>query len=219
MQVRLARAVAALALAALVLVPVASARTDAFSVDGKVVASVGLLGEPVTTYAVTGLDVCFTHNMAAPRTAIAVNDTMANLLRVTLTAPSGATFGANHPLKAQSGHAGCITFDEPLMLTEAGQYVVGITMAGSAPFNGTTFALAGVKAGGPVLDRSEITFPATSVPTELELKAQVEALEARLALLEAEQAAQGEGSEFAPGAPAALLLVGLAGLAALRRRA
>jgi hypothetical protein len=48
------------ALAIALVAPAATAHTAVYSADNRVRASIGLLAEPVSTYALTGLDVCFT---------------------------------------------------------------------------------------------------------------------------------------------------------------
>lgn len=206
----------ALAATAILLTPAASAHTAVFSADDQVRASVGLLNEPVSTFAVTGLDVCFSQNTASsPRPAVNVGNAGAFTAR--LTAPDGAVHEAD--LEIPFGRPNCLTFADPLVLTKAGQYT--LDLAGS--INGTTFDAKGVLAGGPVIDRGNITFPDTDVPSEIELAQRIAALDARIAGLEQDLAAaeadKDDASEFAPGAPAALLLVGLAAFAALRRRA
>lgn len=218
-------ALLAVAATALFLVPAASAHTETFSTDHKVRASIGLLNEPVSTYAVTGLDICFTDQNKVPQKNADgkdyVNTTTANLLKATLTAPSGSTHTAD--LKTQFGRAGCVTFTSPLVLTEPGQYTVAVTMSGAALFNGTTFDLSGVKAGGSVTDRADITFPATGVPDDKVLQEKVTALEARIAVLESDAAAaladkDDDSGKFAAGAPGPLIMVGLAALVVVLRR-
>lgn len=206
----------ALAATAILSTPAASAHTAVFSADDQVRASVGLLNEPVSTYTVTGLDVCFSQNTASsPRPAVNVGNAGAFTAR--LMAPDGAVHEAD--LEIPFGRPNCITFTDPLVLTKPGQYT--IDLAGS--INGTTFDAKGVLAGGAVLDRSNITFPHTGVLSDVQLAERIAALESRIAGLEQDLAAaeadKDDASEFAPGAPAALLLVGLAAFAALRRRA
>lgn len=199
-------------LAAALLTPAAMAHTAVSSADGKVRASVGLLDEPVSTYAVTGLDVCFTQETtASPRPA--VNVANAGNFVATLRAPDGSQHTAD--LEVPFGRPNCLTFAEPLVLTQPGQYVVDLT----GSINGTTFTATGVKAGGAVLDRAAITFPDEDVPSDQELAQRIAALQARVEALEANAQAAADEGQFAPGAPAALLLVALAAVAALRRRA
>jgi MYXO-CTERM domain-containing protein len=206
----------ALAATAILLMPAASAHTAIFSADDKVRGSIGLLNEPVSTYTVTGLDVCFTQNTASsPRPAVNVGN--AGAFTAKLTAPDGAVHEAD--LEIPFGRPNCLTFADPLVLTKPGQYTVDLAGA----INGTTFDAKGILAGGAVIDRGNITFPHTGVLSDVQLAERIAALETRIATLEQDLAAaeadRDDASEFAPGAPAALLLVGLAALAALRRRA
>lgn len=197
------------ALAAGLVLPTATAHSPAHSADGRVRASIGLLNEPVSTYMSTGLDICFTQNTTtSPRPAIAISDL--GTLQATLTAPNGETHTA--PLSAQFGRTGCVTFNEPLVLTQPGQYKVAL----SGSINGTTFAATGINAGGAVRDRDDITFPDEGLVSDQELQQRIADLEARLATLEAE--GDGEGSNGVPAPAGALLLVGLVALAAVLRR-
>jgi hypothetical protein len=200
----LALALAALALVALA--PAASAHTSVFSPDGKVRVVVGQLNEPVSTYAVSGLDVCFQENTTARAPIAGIN---AGALQATLRAPNGANL--TQDLKAQFGHAGCFTFSEPYVLTLPGQYVVDL----AATINGSAVDVKGVAAGGAVVDRSDITFPDASVAGNVELQGKVSALEGRLAALEAEH--KDTDGRKAPAPVAAWMMVGLAALAAARR--
>ena len=175
--------------------PAASAHTAVFSADGKVRGSVGLLNEPVSTYAVTGLDLCFSQNTAAPRKPINVTDPEA--FTVTLRSPSGKTHAA--PVEVPFGRPNCLVFETPLVLTESGQYLVDLV----GSINGTTFDVKDIKAGGEVIPREQITFPATVASDE--------ALEARIAALEA------KGEKGIPAPAAALTFALLAVLAAVRR--
>lgn len=175
-------------------VPAASAHTAVFSADGKVRGSVGLLNEPVSTYTVTGLDVCFSQNTAAPRKAVNVTDPAA--FTVTLRSPSGETHAAS--VEVPFGRPNCLVFEAPLVLTEPGQYLVDLV----GGINGTTFDLKDIKAGGEVVAREEITFPARVSSDE--------DLEARIAALEAEE-------KGIPAPAAALTFALLAVLAAVRR--
>ena len=211
-------AVIALAATAILLAPAASAHAAIYSADNKVRGSVGLLNEPASTYTVTGLDLCFSQNTAAPRPAVNVGN--AGALTATLRAPDGSVHEAD--LEIPFGKSNCVTFADPLVLTQPGQYYVDL--AGS--INGTTFDVKDVVAGGAVIDRSNITFPHTGVLSDVQLADRIAALEARLATLEqdlvaaeAERADDDKNDQFAPGAPAAFLMVGLAALVALRRRA
>ena len=209
----------ALVATAFLLVPAASAHTAIYSADDLVRGSVGLLNEPTSTYSVTGLDVCFTQNTtASPRPRVNVGN--AGALTATLTAPDGSVHEAD--LEIPFGKPNCVTFADPLVLTQPGQYYVDLT----GSINGTTFNAQDIKAGGAVLDRANITFPATGVLSDVQLADRIAALEARigsleadLAAAEAEDADEDKDNAFAPGAPAALLIIGLAALVALRRRA
>lgn len=194
------------ALAAALVAPAASAHTAAYSADGKVRASVGLLNEPVVTYKDTGLDLCFTQNQTvSPRTPItSVNP---GALTAILVAPGGERL--QQPLSSQFGRPGCFTFSDPLVLTEAGVYHLDL----SGDVNGTRYDLTGIVVGSSegVGERGEVTWPTPGVATNLELQDQVAALEARIAELESADPKQ------APLPTAALLVVGLAALAAVRR--
>lgn len=213
------RVAAGLVLLAVLVAPAASAHTAVFSADNKVRGSVGLLNEPVSTYAVTGLDVCFSQNTATtPRPAVNVGN--AGALTATLRAPDGTVHEAD--LEVPFGRPNCVTFADPLVLTQPGQY--SVDLAGS--INGTTFDAKDIAAGGAVLDRGNITFPATGVLSDVQLADRIAALEARIATLEQDLAAaeaerqdERRDNQFAPGAPAALLMVGLAAFVALRRHA
>lgn len=202
---------AALALLAVLIIaaPLAVAHTAVYSADGRVRGSVGLLNEPVSTYAVTGLDVCFTQNVTtSPRPAVNVGNPGA--FTATLTAPDGSVHSAD--LEIPFGKPNCLTFADPMVLTQPGQYLAAL----SGSINGTTFTVTGIKAGGEVLDRALLTFPDQGVASNLDLMDQVRALELRLAELEAQQVE--EDGQFAPGAPLAALTILLAALVALRRR-
>lgn len=220
---------AALALAAtlLLLVPAASAHTPVASADGQVTASIGLLNEPVVTYATTGLDVCFRTNagtaLSFGATSTEVTENANANFTVTLTAPDGQPYVDN--LRGQFGKPGCLTFDNPLVLTRPGQYLVELKSKAGAVFNGTTFDVKEVAAGGAVRLQGNVTFPDESTPDVrgLEqriagLQGEVDGLEAQLQQMQQASATADAGDEFAPGAPAALLMLGLAGLAAALRR-
>jgi hypothetical protein len=125
-----------------------------------------------------------------------------------LTAPSGANHTA--ALVVPSGRTNCLTFARQLVLTEPGQYLVAL----SGVLNGTTIDVTGVNAGGVVIDRAELTFPAT-VASDAELQDRIAALESKVATLEA--GGSGDGEKGAPAPAAALTLVLLAVLAAARR--
>jgi uncharacterized small protein (DUF1192 family) len=194
------------ALAVAVAAPAASAHTAVFSADNKVRGSVGLLNEPTSTYAVTGLDVCFTQNTAAsPRPAINVANP--GDFAATLKAPSGATFTA--AVEVPFGKPNCLTFEDPLVLTEPGQYLVDL----SGRINGTTIDVKDIKAGGNVTARDDITFPA-KVASDEELQDRIASLESKVAALQAEKSSDKKG---APAPIGALTFVLLAVLAAGRR--
>ena len=204
-------------LTAALAVPGAAAHTAAYSVDGKVRASVGFLNEPVVTYKDTGLDLCFTQNQtASPRTAL--TDVNPGALTATLHAPGGQTL--HQDLAAQFGKPGCFQFAKPLVLTQAGVYHLDL----SGDINGTRYDRTGIVVGSAngIEDRGEVTWPDEGVPTNLELQDRVADLEDELAGLQNRVAAQEDAAAKDKGAPApaaALLLVGLAALAAVRRRA
>lgn len=201
-----------LATALLVAAPAVTAHTAIYSADDQVRGSVGLLNEPVSTYAVTGLDVCFTENVTtSPRPAVNVGNPGA--FTASLKAPDGSVHRAD--LEVPFGRPNCLTFADPLVLTQPGQYLVDL----SGSINGTSFAVTGIKAGGEVLDRAALTFPDAGVASNLELAGQVAALQARLDAVEAAQASQDDEGKFAPGAPLVALLAVLVGIVALRRRA
>jgi hypothetical protein len=204
---RLALALTLVALVAAVTAPAASAHTAVFSADDRVRGSIGLLNEPVSTYTVTGLDVCFSHNTAAPRAPLDSLDP--STFTAVLKAPSGATH--TEALVVPFGRANCLTFETPIVLTEPGQYLVDL----SGSLNGTTIDVKDVKAGGSVIPREEITFPA-QVASDEELEARITVLEDRLAALQQGQAG-GEEEKGAPAPVAALTFVLLAALAAARR--
>src|ERR1041385_8503304 len=203
---RILRAAALLALALAATVPAASAHTSVFSADGKVRVVVGQLNEPVSTYAVSGLDVCFQENTTARAPIAGIN---AGAISATVRAPNAAEL--KQDLKAQFGRAGCFTFSKPYVLTQPGQYVVDLT----ATINGSAGNLRNVDAGGAVVDRSAITFPDATVPSDAQLLDQIHALQARVSALEAEH--QGSGDKKSPAPVAAWMMVGLAALAAARR--
>ena len=202
---RLLRTALLTALVLVVAAPAASAHSAVFSADEKVRGSIGLLNEPTSTYAVTGLDACFTQNTAAsPRPPINIpdadNDNKPDAetdFQATLTSPSGQVFEA--PLEIPFGRDNCVTFEDPLVLTEPGQYLVDIF----GRINGTVIDAKGVKAGGEVIAREEITFPAKVTSDE--------DLEARIAALEA------DSEKGIPAPAAALTFAVLAVLAAVRR--
>lgn len=213
------RALAVALVCAALLAPAAQAHTSVVSGDGKYRAVVGLLDEPVVTSQKTGLDVCFTLNDTA-RTPLPLGNL--NDVTAQLQAPDGSTL--NGTLAGQFGRSGCYQFAQPFVLTQPGQYVVHLTGAlnKTATQSGTPIAFRSVAAGGAVQDAAGLTFPDTGVPSTLALQSTIDALEARIAQLEAgaradDAAAADEEGQFAPGAPAALLMVGLAALAAVRR--
>ena len=199
---------AALAVVAFALVvPAASAHTSVFTSDGRIRAVVGQLNEPVSTYAVSGLDVCFQANTTARTPIAGINP---GSITAVLRAPDGPEL--TQDLRAQFGRPGCFSFTDPYVLTQPGQYVADV----SGTVNGTTFSFTGVPAGGAVVDRAGITFPDADVASDKDTQEKVAALESRIAALEARPTATA-GSKGAPATAAAWLVVGLAALAAARR--
>jgi len=206
---RLLMPLAMTALAAALLLPAASAHTVSVSGDGKVRAVIGQLNEPVSTYAVSGLDICFSDNTTASHPAIASVDLGA--LTATLRSPGGQTL--SQALKNQFGRPGCVTFTEPYVLTQPGQYVVDL---GGKVAN-STFALTGIAAGGAVVDRADITFPDSGVASNLALETRVAALEHKVDALSASAASTPTPTQKSPAPVAAYLMAALAVLAAVRR--
>lgn len=192
-------------LALVVAAPAATAHSAIFSADEKVRGSIGLLNEPVSTYAVTGLDACFSQNTAAtPRPPVNIpdadNDNVPDAeteFQATLTSPSGDVFEA--ALEIPFGRDNCVTFEHPLVLTEPGQYLVDIF----GRLNGTIIDSKAVLAGGEVIAREEITFPA-NVSSDQDLERRIAALEA-------------DSDKGIPAPAAALTFALLAALAAVRR--
>jgi hypothetical protein len=207
---RLTSALLLTALAVALLAPVASAHTEVFSADHRVRGSVGLLNEPVSTYAVTGLDVCFTHATAAPRAPLPKGIVNPGNFTATLTSPSGKTHTAL--LEVPFGRDNCLTFEDPLVLTEPGQYLMKM----SGLLNGTSIDFTDIKAGGVVVAREEITFPAV-VDSDEQLQARITALEAKVASMEADEASHDDDEKGAPAPVAGMTFVLLAVLAAARR--
>lgn len=210
------RLLPAIVLATVLLAPAAAAHSAVYSADGQVRGSVGLLNEPVSTYAVTGLDVCFYQNTTTtPRPAVSVGN--AGAFQATLRAPNNETFTMG--VRVPHGRDNCLTFDEPLVLTQPGQYHVDL----KGDINGTSFDVTNIAAGGAVIDRARITFPDDDVADDVELARRIQQLEARIAELEdapaptQTQSEDDSGDEFAPG-PGPLLLVGLVAFAAILRR-
>lgn len=202
------RALALVALFALLLAPVASAHQAAYSVDNKYRFSVGHLNEPITTYVKTGLDLSLTLNDAS-RTAIPQLNP--GNLTATLVAPDG-----NHlslPLQNQFGTVNHFTFTQPYILTQSGVY--HLTVTGLVFGSAVNFENVAVGSTTPVPAMSNVTFPASKVATNLELQDQVTALQARIAALEAKPTAKG-----APGVDAmpAMVLLLLATVAVVARR-
>ena len=210
MRTTLLVAVLCLALAA----PAATAHTAIFSADDKVRGSAGLLNEPTSTYAVTGLDLCFTQNNTARTPITGFNP---GALTVVLKAPTGETHTS--VLSVPFGRTNCVVFDTPLVLTEPGQYTLDI----SGDINGTSFSEVGVLAGGKVRDRANITFPQERVIADHEAQDRIEELEQEVASLRTDvqelQAGHDESSSNGiPGPAPALLIIALAALVGLTRR-
>ncbi len=153
---------------------------------------------------------CFTENPATG-TRAALTTVNPGALTATLTAPNGQTI--SQALKTQFGWPGCFTFDKPLVLTQPGQYLLDLTGA----INGTTMNAQAITAGGAVLDRSSITFPEAGVPTNADLRDDINRLSAELAILQAEVDAQHDDAKGIPTSAPALLLGLLAVAVALRR--
>lgn len=210
---------ASLLVAALCLIltaPAATAHTAIFSADDRVRASAGLLNEPTSTYAVTGLDLCFTQNSTA-RTPITGTSLNPGALTVVLKAPNGETHTS--ALSVPFGRANCVAFETPLVLTMPGQYLLDI----SGQINGTSFAETNVKAGGAVRDRSNITFPQENVIADHEAEDRIQQLESDMAAMQAridemEEDKDDDGGNFAPNVAPAVLIMGLVGLVAFLRR-
>lgn len=202
------------ALCLVLTVPAASAHTSIFSADDRVRASAGLLSEPTSTYAVTGLDLCFTQNNTA-RTPITGTNLNPGALTVVLKAPNGETHTS--VLSVPFGRANCVVFETPLVLTMPGQYVLDI----SGQINGTSFSETNVKAGGAVRDRANITFPQEGVIADHESQARIQQLESDMAAMQAridEMDAKKDDGNFAPNVAPAVLIMGLVGLVAFLRR-
>ncbi|MFO1534339.1 MAG: hypothetical protein ABR586_01605 [Thermoplasmatota archaeon] len=212
------RAYVLLALAALLVAPAASAHQTAYSVDQKYRFSIGHLNEPVTTYVKTGLDVGFTLNDAA-RTA--VPQLNPGNLTATLVAPNGETLSM--ALQNQFGTVNHFTFTSPYVLTQSGVYKLRLT--GSV--FGSAVNIDGIAVGStnPVPPLGNVTFPDSHVPTNAELRDQVQTLQARLAELEGRQNAleaqsgtsTAKGAPSLPAAPALVLLLAAVAVAARRR--
>ena len=197
-----------------VLVPGASAHNPVFSTDGLVRAGAGLLNEPTSTYAVTGLDLCFTTNDTARTPIVGFNP---GALTVVLRAPNNETYTT--PLSIPFGRTNCVVFAQPTVPTMPGQYKLDI----SGQVNGSSFAAVGINAGGPVRDRANLTFPQAGVIADHEAADRIEELESELAGLRSRVQAleAGDGDDGGNGIPApagVFLMLGLAGLAAMLRR-
>jgi hypothetical protein len=142
--------IAAVALVALALAPVAEAHSSVFTTDGRYRLVIGLLNEPVVTGQKSGLDLCVQMNDTA-RTPLDIK--VLDTVTVTLTAPDGQTLQKG--LGVQFGRPGCFQFVTPQILTVPGQYLVAVT----GTINGTTVDFHGVKAGGAVQDADAVSFP------------------------------------------------------------
>lgn len=198
-----------LALAALLLLPAASAHNTYYSPDNKYRVVVGQLNEPVITYSKTGLDVCFTTNTTA-RDPITFDT---GGITATLVAPDGKVL--TQPLKGQFGRAGCYQFQDAYVLTKPGQYKVNL--AGS--LNGSPVDLKDMIAGGVVGDETTLTFPdagvssrQTLVTENAALTDRVNSLESRLKVLE------GASSKGAPSLAALGTMVAVLGAAMVASR-
>lgn len=185
----------------------AAAHTAIYSADDRVRGSAGLLNEPVSTYAVTGLDLCFTQNATATPRPLVTGFNPGNLTAI-MKAPNGETHTT--ALSVPFGRPNCVGFAAPMVLTMAGQYTLDI----SGTINGTSFSVTNVKAGGVVRDRANITFPRANVIGDHDAQDRIAALESQVAALEAKVAGNGE----APAPMAAILIVTVLALAAFLRR-
>lgn len=225
------RIVPLLVAVALASLPAASAHSSVESSDGKYEFVIGLLNEPVVTYAKTGLDMCVKQMPANHDELEAQGKTVegtavnidAGALTATLKSPDGKTL--SQPLKGQYGRTGCYQFQNPFVLTMPGQYTVDVT----GTVNGTAISFKDVKAGGAVGNESALTFPATNVQSLESLSAkntdqaaQIAKLQQDLATLKTQvnsMKASQTSSKGAPSASVALILVVLgAAVVVLRRR-
>ncbi|HUR61733.1 MAG TPA: hypothetical protein VM286_05145 [Candidatus Thermoplasmatota archaeon] len=202
------RALALVALSALLLAPVVSAHQAAYSVDNKYRFSVGHLNEPITTYVKTGLDLSLSLNDAA-RTA--VPQLNPGNLTATLTAPDGSTLSL--PLQNQFGTVNHFTFTEPYVLTQGGVYRLKVT--GNVFGSAVAFENVAVGSTTPVPAMSNVTFPASKVASNLELQDEVAALKARIAALES--APKAKGAPSLDAMPALVLLLAAVAVATRRR--
>lgn len=203
----------ALALAALVTLPVASAHKTTYTPEGNVKIVWGFLGEPAVTMTKTGLDLGLTDNA-----------TGAPILGAQETLRASLVFGEERhdfSLRAQFGSPGKYT--DVVTLSRPGLYSLHL----NGTLNGTAVDMT-IPAAHDVEAIEETYFPSME-HGDADLAAKVAALEAKVAALEAKATAQSQtpattstatGGNDAPGfgALAALAAVGLA-LVLLRRRA
>ncbi len=212
MAFRRAFAAATALVAGILMVVPANAHSTYFSDDDKYRIVTGQLDEPVYTYAKTGLDVCFTLNTTAREPLPTVNP---GALTAVLVSPSNEEL--TMPLKAQFGRPGCYQFSEAYILTEPGQYTINL----DGLVDATAVDMHGMLAGGKVGAMENVTFPDSGVRNNAQLahenaalKAQVDALTARVSVLEG-KAGEAKGA----GAPASvLLLMATLGMAFVMRR-
>lgn len=195
------------ALGALLLVPSVAAHTTVATADGSYLVTVGNLGEPVTTHVKTGLDLLVRANQTG-RPGI----TGAHLtLNATLIAPNGEEL--SQPLEGQFGKPGAYTFEDPYVLTVAGEYYLRL----SGTINQTQADFDRILVGsGPIPAIEELGFP-DDVDSPKQLQARIGALEARLASLE-EDGAKSEAAADSPSIDPVIALLGVALVGFLVRR-
>lgn len=196
-------------LALCLLVPTAAAHERYFSPDDRFLIVLGEQNEPVYTYDFTNLDLSVRDNATGDPIS-GVEET----LGAVLVAPDGSELSL--PLAVQHGQEGRYEFVEEYQLTMPGQYKVRLTGDIDGTDVGGTYLLP-----GPRGDFRDITFPHDDVPDLRELQERIDALEAQVAALEAEDqnGVETPGDNGAPG-PGALMLLGALGAALVvaRRR-
>lgn len=202
--------------------PAALAHNTVETDDGVYFMTLGHANEPTTTWMKTGLDFTVRENDGGERGDEVPG--VQNTLTAVYISPGGEEMEGT--LQLQHGAVGRYTFDEPLYLTEPGQY--SLRLSGTIE-NSTVDGTYNVS--GPVPAWGEHTFPDVNAATNGELETRIADLEAQVARLQADMTAMQqqmddmmamEGGEKennvpVPGAIAATLaLVGAAML--LRRR-